>query len=96
LLHCFAGCDTNDVLAAIGLEMSDLMSARVGDYFKPERMPFPVSDVLRCVAFEGLVIVHSGITLMNGLPFSQEDRERLMLATQRIQAALTASGVGHG
>lgn len=24
LLHCFAGCDTGDILAAVGLEMSDL------------------------------------------------------------------------
>ena len=24
LLHCFAGCDVNDIVAALGLELSDL------------------------------------------------------------------------
>ncbi len=30
LLHCFAGCDTSDVLAALGLRWRDLLHTRGG------------------------------------------------------------------
>ena len=30
LLHCFAGCETEDVLSAIGLTFSDVMPVRIG------------------------------------------------------------------
>ncbi|MQM31073.1 MAG: hypothetical protein CRU78_11335 [Candidatus Accumulibacter phosphatis] len=33
--------------------------------------------------------------LLAGEPFSEVDRERLILATSRIQAAMTAAGVTH-
>jgi hypothetical protein len=106
LLHCFAGCDVQDVLGAVGLEFSDLFPPRVVDYLapacagdhlaNPERRPFPAADVLRCVGFEALVVSAAAVALLAGEPFSQIDRERLILAASRIQAALTAAGVSHG
>ena len=30
LLHCWAGCETRDILAALGLQWSDLFPARAG------------------------------------------------------------------
>lgn len=32
LLHCFAGCSTVDVLAAVGMSMKDLMPEKIADY----------------------------------------------------------------
>jgi hypothetical protein len=93
LIHCFAGCDTPNVLAAIGMEMSDLFPDRKGDHFSPERRPFPAADALWCIAFEALVVATSGTTLLDGEPFTAKDRERLMLAVGRIQAAVDASGI---
>ena len=39
LMHCFAGCETHDVLAAIGLEMRDIMgdNYRFTPHSKPEK-----------------------------------------------------------
>jgi hypothetical protein len=60
-----------------------------------ERRPFPAADVLRCIAFEALVVASSGVTLLEKKPFSDADRERLILAVSRIQSALTAAGVSY-
>ncbi|MCL1825819.1 MAG: DNA primase [Betaproteobacteria bacterium] len=96
LVHCFAGCDVSDVLASIGLSLSDLFPQKVGEHFTPERRPFPASDVLRCIAKEALVVATSGAKLMACEPFGQQERDRLMLAVARIQSALDASGVQNG
>jgi hypothetical protein len=98
LVRCQAECDTNDVLGAVGLTFSDLYPPRVVDHrVKPERRPFPAADVLRAVAFEALVVSAAATMLANGQPLGAADRDRLIVAASRIQAALTAAGVNrHG
>lgn len=97
LVHCFAGCDVQDVLDAVGLTFSDLFPPRVLDQrTPPERRPFPAADVLRAIGFEALVICSAAAAMLAGEPFSEIDRERLILAASRIQAAMTAAGVSHG
>ena len=94
LLHCFAGCSVHEVLDAAGLEMADLFPPREpGHHSKPERRPFPASDALRAVAFEALVVSAAAAALLAGEAFTEVDRERLILATARINGALTAAGV---
>lgn len=97
LLHCFAGCDVHDVLAAIGMNIGDLFPPRPIDHrIKPERRPFPAGDALRAIGFEVLVVAAAAVAMLAGEPFSDVDRERLILAVSRIQAALTAAGVSNG
>lgn len=96
LVHCFAGCDVHEVLAAVSLPMEALFPEREISHGKPERRPFPAADVLRCIAFEALVVATAGAALLTGHPFTPLDRERLMVAVGRIQAALDAAGVRHG
>lgn len=96
LVHCFAGCDVHDVLAAVDLNISDLFPPRsIAHSAKPERRPFPAADVLRAVAFEALVVAAAAVALLAGEPLTTVDRERLILAVSRIQSALTAAGVTH-
>ena len=96
LLHCFAGCSVHDVLEAVSMDISDLFPPREIQQGKPERRPFPAADVLRAIGFEVLVVAAAGVSLLAGQPFSQVDRERLILAVHRIQSALTAAGVSRG
>ena len=92
LVHCFAGCDVESVLAAVGLTFDSLFPARcIGDH-KPERRPFPASDVLRAVAFEALLVAVAASNVARGMALSDADRERLMVASSRIQAAVRESG----
>jgi hypothetical protein len=96
LVHCFAGCDVQDVLGAVGLTFSDLYPPRVVDHLvKPDRRPFPAADVLRAIGFEALVVAAAAVAMLAGEPFSELDRERLILAVSRIRAGLTAGGLSH-
>lgn len=94
LIHDFGGSTVNEILDAIGMDISDLFPPRQ-TYCKPERRPFPASDVLRAIAFEALVVASTGVNMLAG-NFTGNDRERLILATERIQAGLKAAGVHRG
>jgi len=97
LVHCFAGCSVHEIVQAAGIELSDLFPPRNDDrHHRPERRPFPAVDVLRCIAFEALVVAAAAASLLAGEPFGPAERERLMLAAGRIQSALSAAGVNHG
>mgnify|MGYP001496504239 CR=1 FL=1 len=94
LVHCHAGCSVVEVLGAVGLTFSDLFPERAIDHrVGPERRPFPAADVLRAVGFEVLVVSAAAVAMLAGQPFTEIDRERLILAASRIQAAMTAAGV---
>lgn len=93
LLHCFAECPIDQVVGALGLEFSDLYPPRAeceGGHHSPAvRNGFAAADILRCVAFEALVVAVVAASLMAGHPMTTIDRERLMLAVQRLQAAVS-------
>jgi hypothetical protein len=94
LVHCHAGCDVEAVLVAIGMNISDLFPPRViAHRVKSERRPFPAADVLRAVGFEAMVVAAAAVALLAGEPFSEIDRDRLILAVTRIQAAISAAGL---
>jgi len=95
LLHCFAGCDVHEVVHAVGLQIDDLFPPReIEDgRGKPERRPFPATDILRAIAFESTVVLIAAADLLAGRPFNDHDRARLVLAVSRIQAALEAGGI---
>lgn len=95
LVHCFAGCDVQSILPATDLSFDDLYPPREIDAAKRERRPFPATDILRAIAFEALVVVVAGSTILTGEPLNTIDRERLILAVSRIQAALEAGGLNH-
>ena len=95
LAHCFAGCDVHSVLSAVSLDVAALFPEREIRHGRPERRPFPAADVLRCLAFEALVVATAGAAMLTGHLISEADRTRLMLAGSRIQEALTAAGLSH-
>ena len=90
LLHCHAGCHFEDVVAAMGLKVSDLMPPKPITYTAiPSKPP-------RLRADEALYMLRSEIgvitmtlpklvtQLRDGVQPSLEDLERLTLATQRF------------
>lgn len=95
LIHDFGGSTVKEILDAIGLDISDLFPPRQ-IYGKPERRPFPAADVLRAIGYESLVVCAAAVTMLSGEPFTQVDRDRLIVAASRIQAGLTAAGVQRG
>lgn len=97
LVHCFAECSVHDVVAAVGLELTDLFPPRddSAHFKKGERRPFPAVDILRAITFESTLVLIAAADLLAGNPFNETDRARLALACSRIQAALTTGGIRH-
>ena len=96
LVHCFAGCSVHEVIAAAGLEISDLFPPRPADpasIGRSERRPFPAADILRAIAFEALVVGVTASAMGEGKSLTPVERKRLMLAVSRIQAAVEAGGL---
>jgi hypothetical protein len=87
LLHCFAGCSTGAVVAAMGLTMADLFPASE----KPRRPP-PAPGVSRrelqaAADFERAVLFIIKCDAKRGRPISQTDMRRGQVARQRINLA---------
>lgn len=98
LLHCFAGCETESVLAAVGMDMTDLFppDSKRREYGpgKPGVKPaFYASDLMRIIAFEALVVQIVAFDIASGKRPSEEDRQRMMLAHQRIEEAMRYANV---
>lgn len=95
LVHCFSGCSAADIVAAIGLELSDLFPEREDKATpgKPERRRFYAGDTLRAVAFEALIVSAAAAALATGTPLSEVDRDRLHVAAERLRQAATEAGL---
>lgn len=90
LVHCFGGCETGDVLAAIGATWTDLYPVR--DRTAPGRAlrREPVAsaaDALRCLAHEARLAALLAGDLARGERLSEPDRARLRLAAARLTKA---------
>jgi hypothetical protein len=97
LLHCFGGCSTSDVLGAIGMDMSDLFPAddkRREVTSKPSMKPaFFASDLMRIIHFEALVVQIVAYDIAHGKLPTEETRERMLTAYQRIDEAVRYANV---
>lgn len=98
LIKCWAGCGAADVVAAVGLELSDLFPERTGHHYKPKRASrrWIPRDVLCCMADEAVLTAIAAEDLASGRTLAQPDRERLHTAWKRLNAAVREVGRGGG
>ncbi|WP_341675225.1 hypothetical protein [Niveibacterium sp. SC-1] len=87
LVHDFAGCSVNEVVAAVGLTLAALMPERLGDHLPRERVPVPASDALLALDAEAAVVFIVGSDMRRRREISEADFARLGLAVERIAAA---------
>lgn len=88
LIHCFGGCETGDVLAAVGMTASDLFPPRVDTFEPGKRDRWAQAEVWRAVGFEAKVACIIAYDMAAGVVPSPETVERLTLAADRIEAAM--------
>lgn len=87
LLHCFAGCSTADVVAALGLTMSDLFPPSNTPRRPPPAPGVSRRELLTAADFERSVLFILQCDARRGRPISQNDMRRGQLAQQRIKLA---------
>ena len=87
LLHCFGGCETLDVLSAIGLDFADIMPDKLTGNFKKDKKPFYAMDILGIIKFEATLTYIYASDMAKGLTLSGSDKERALLAASRINHA---------
>jgi hypothetical protein len=93
LLHCFGGCETINVIQALGMDMNDLFPPRrewsgENHSTKPMKPAFYASDLLRIISFECLIVSICAYDMSHGKKIQDEDRERLKVAQQRIEEVM--------
>ena len=84
LLHCFVGCQVSEIVAAIGLELSDLMPANPS-YQKGTKPPrFNKYELFDRLAFEAIILSLAIRQLLAKEDLSQDDLSRVLLAESTI------------
>ena len=84
LLHCFGGCETSDVLGAIGLDFADIMPDKAMGNFTKDKKPFYAMDILGIIKFEAALVYIYASDMAKGVALTSNDKERLLLAASRI------------
>ena len=87
LLHDFGGCHVTDVLAALGMEMTDLFPERLSHHLPPTHSRIPASDLLQIIADEALTVGLIAGWFLDGREIDEHDWDRLSLAVRRIGEA---------
>ena len=89
VVNCLAGCETEDVLSAVGLSFSDLYPERIGSdhAYKPVRKRFDTSQVLRVLRSEAILVAIAAENIAEGITLSDDNRDRVFNAACRIRAA---------
>ena len=86
LLHCFAGCAVGAVVAALGLDMSELFPPRQVTGNEPKRTPRLLShaQALELLEREAYLVSVAAANVLHGVVLNQQDLDRLTQATGRI------------
>jgi hypothetical protein len=92
LLHCFAGCGTDEVLAALGLQFRDLYPKRLPGVGEARSYPqshsrIPPRDLLEVVSEDITVVALLAADFLERRMISEDDWKRLGQAAARIGRA---------
>jgi hypothetical protein len=92
LLHDFGGCGTDDVLAALGLTMSELFPARLPGNGRARSYPatyscIPARDLLDVISEDVTIVALIAANLLQRRTISEDDWKRLAQVAARIGRA---------
>lgn len=87
LIHCFAGCQIDDIVAATGLTMSDLFSSETRRRHGPKIPRVNILDLKDATEFERQILFIVSSDRKSGKSISPSDLERTKIALDRIAIA---------
>lgn len=92
LLHDFAGATIEEIVRALGVELSDLFPERIDVHHRDgpsrERRPFTVGEAVRALRFEMNVVWFLLGDVESGAQIDDKMRSRAGLARRRCQALI--------
>lgn len=93
LIYCFAGCGTGDVLAAMGLRMSDLFDKPIAHHLPPVRGSFSARELLELNSHEAqtVAILAADAQVRTLTP---AEHARLAQAADRLSKSLAMTNGG--
>ena len=97
LLHCFAGCEVADIVASMGMDMTDLYPP----HDKPANAQKKIANLLTAgqalelLAQESLLVAIALTNYLHGITLTPQDTERLRLAAGRINLLKKHTGSQH-
>ena len=83
LLKCFAGCDFEAILGAIGVGLDEAFPPKPIEHARPIRRPYPAGDVLEGLT-EEITVAWLILCDADKGKYSPESKARLKLAIDRI------------
>jgi hypothetical protein len=94
LLHCFGGCATENILAAVGMTWEDVMPEKpIAHRVEPEKVKVYATDALRAIQNEARIVAVAAFDLKAGRALGKPEHDRLMLAVERINTAVELANV---
>ncbi len=88
LLHCFAGCHVDQIVAAVGLELTDLFPPRPqggrGTSPLKRRHLLGAGQALELLAGESNLVAVAASNIAHGVALGDADRARVLQAAGRI------------
>lgn len=92
LVHCFGGCGVDDVLSAVGLDISDLFPRRHGRDHDPlapraKRPRFSGAELLPLVVTEAVILALAFREVVGGGVLSDADLARAEMAEHAVLGA---------
>lgn len=91
LVHCFGGCSVEQIVGAVGMELTELFPPKTETYQPQKRVAFYASDLLRVIGLEARIVAVAAYDMGKGKTLPQADLARLQLACQRINEAMEAA-----
>jgi hypothetical protein len=86
LVHCFAGCEPLEIMAAVDLTLADLFDKPLNHRGKPipKRDRWDARASLKELSDESVVVLIAATDLLQQKPLTQDDYKRLRVAADRI------------
>lgn len=87
LVHCFAGCSFEEIIGAVGVELSELFPPSEQDKSSPLTRRFNAHAVLDAVANEAAIVAIYASDMRRGVALQPSDHDRLGIAVRRLSEA---------
>lgn len=94
LVHCFAGCNVDEIVRAVGLDIAALFPPKPdkpGAGTKPSKLKLPAGQALEVLATESMVIAIVGGDMVRKKTITDVDHKRLVKAVGRVNQIAEAT-----